>query len=95
MSRTQWGCVWSPDSSAWWRKFKPGRWTSTDKVRIGGLDITTVATANQYFRSNLPGGGRQNPACTGVQRKDRALTPIRTMANRPGFVLTSGPVSHD
>ena len=55
-----------------------------DKVRIGGLDITTVATANQYLRSNLPGGGRQNPACPACSGRTRALTPIRTMANRPG-----------
>ncbi|HVG71117.1 MAG TPA: MBL fold metallo-hydrolase, partial [Vicinamibacterales bacterium] len=39
---------------------KPG-----DKVRMSGLDITTVASANQYLRANLRGGGRSNPACAG------------------------------
>src|SRR4051812_30535741 len=37
---------------------KPG-----DKVRMAGLDITTVASAQQYIRSNLPGGGAMNPVC--------------------------------
>jgi competence protein ComEC len=36
---------------------KPG-----DKVKMTGLDITAVASANQFIRSNLPGGGRQNTA---------------------------------
>src|SRR4051794_22868812 len=40
---------------------KPG-----DKVKITGLDITAVASANQFIRTNLPGGGKQNAACAGV-----------------------------
>src|SRR5215471_12484697 len=42
---------------------KPG-----DKIKMSGLDIVTVASANQFIRSNLSGGGRQNAACTGVQK---------------------------
>src|SRR4051812_36641470 len=34
---------------------KPG-----DKVKMNGLDITTVAVANQFIRTNLPGGGKPN-----------------------------------
>ena len=41
---------------------KPG-----DKVKMTGLDITAVASANQFIRSNLSGGGKQNAACAGVQ----------------------------
>src|SRR5574342_150447 len=44
---------------------KPG-----DKVKMTGLDITAVASANRFIRSNLSGGGRQNAACTAVQKKD-------------------------
>ena len=46
---------------------KPG-----DKVKMTGLDITTVAAANQFIRSNLTGGGRQNAACMGVPKKDES-----------------------
>src|SRR4029453_18674302 len=44
---------------------KPG-----DKVKMNGLDITVVAAANQFIRSNLPGAGKPNPACAGIARKD-------------------------
>src|SRR5678810_928095 len=33
---------------------KPG-----EKVKVSGLDITAVASANQFIRTNLPGGGGQ------------------------------------
>lgn len=46
---------------------KPG-----DKVKITGLDITAVASANQFIRSNLSGGGKPNAACTGVPKKDES-----------------------
>src|SRR5688572_13988050 len=36
---------------------KPG-----DTLRMAGLDITTVASANKYVRANLRGGGRPNAA---------------------------------
>jgi beta-lactamase superfamily II metal-dependent hydrolase len=50
---------------------KPG-----DKVKMGGLDITTVASANQFIRKNLQGGGRPNPACAQAQ-------PGQAVAQRP------------
>src|SRR5687768_5033834 len=37
---------------------KPG-----DTVRMAGLDITTVASANKYVRTNLRDGGRPNAKC--------------------------------
>jgi len=43
---------------------KPG-----DTLRMTGLDITAVASANRFLRSNLPGGG-PNAFCAGVQPKD-------------------------
>src|SRR5215212_8833584 len=49
---------------------KPG-----DKVKITGVDITTVASANQFIRTNLPGGGGQNAACAGVKLKDESAYP--------------------
>jgi beta-lactamase superfamily II metal-dependent hydrolase len=64
---------------------KPG-----DKVRIAGLDITTVASANQFIRSNLPGGGRQNPACAGVARMDESAYVDADNGESAGFVLNYG-----
>ena len=34
---------------------KPG-----DKVKMTGLEITAVASANQFIRTSLPGGGSRN-----------------------------------
>src|ERR1051325_10584036 len=56
---------------------KPG-----DKVAMKGLDITAVAAANQFIRSNLPGGGRQNKACM-AGRRMRGRISIPTTASRP------------
>jgi beta-lactamase superfamily II metal-dependent hydrolase len=64
---------------------KPG-----DKVKMTGLDITAVASANQFIRSNLPGGGRQNAACTGVPKKDEAAYADTDNGDSAGFVLTYG-----
>jgi competence protein ComEC len=64
---------------------KPG-----DKVQMTGLDITTVASANQFTRSNLAGGGRQNAACTGVQQKDESGYMDPDNGESAGFVLTYG-----
>src|ERR1041384_1440657 len=44
---------------------KPG-----DKVKMMGLDITVVASANQFIRCNMPGGGEPNAAGNGVAKKD-------------------------
>src|SRR5215218_8849332 len=40
---------------------KPG-----DRVKMRGLDITAVAAANRFIRTNLPGGGAANPSCASV-----------------------------
>jgi beta-lactamase superfamily II metal-dependent hydrolase len=64
---------------------KPG-----DKVKMNGLDITTVASANQFIRSNLSSGGRQNPACTGVQKKDESAYADPDNGDSAGFVLAYG-----
>src|SRR5262245_34992402 len=64
---------------------KPG-----DKVKMNGLDITAVASANQFIRTNLPGGGRQNAACTGVPKKDESAYVDTDNGESAGFVLTYG-----
>jgi beta-lactamase superfamily II metal-dependent hydrolase len=64
---------------------KPG-----DKVKITGLDITAVASANQFIRSNLPGGGKQNAACTGVPKKDETAYMDPDNGESAGFVLSYG-----
>src|SRR5436190_2869491 len=61
-----------------------------DKVKMTGLDITAVASANQFIRSNLPGGGRQNAACTGVPKKDESAYADTDNGDSAGFVLTYG-----
>jgi beta-lactamase superfamily II metal-dependent hydrolase len=64
---------------------KPG-----DKVRMNGLDITAVASADQYIRSNLPGGGQPNAACAGIQPKDESAYADPDNGHSAGFVLTYG-----
>jgi len=64
---------------------KPG-----DKVKMAGLDITAVASASQFIRSNLPGGGRQNTACAGVQPKDESAYVDPDNGESAGFVLAYG-----
>ena len=64
---------------------KPG-----DKVKMAGLDITAVASANQFIRSNLTGGGRANAACTGVQKKDENAYMDPDNGESAGFVLAYG-----
>lgn len=64
---------------------KPG-----DKVKMAGLDITTVASANQFIRRNLPGGGGQNAACAGVTPKDEGAYPDPDNGDSAGFVLAYG-----
>jgi len=64
---------------------KPG-----DKVKMTGLDITAVASANQFIRTNLSGGGKQNAACTGVAKKDEAAYPDPDNGESAGFVLSYG-----
>jgi beta-lactamase superfamily II metal-dependent hydrolase len=64
---------------------KPG-----DKVKMAGLDITAVASGNQFIRSNLPGGGRANAACDGVQKKDESAYMDPDNGESAGFVLAYG-----
>ena len=64
---------------------KPG-----DKVKISGLDITAVASANQFIRTNLPGGGGQNTSCAGVKQKDESAYADPDNGESAGFVLTYG-----
>lgn len=64
---------------------KPG-----DKVKMNGLDITVVASANQFIRSNLPGGGKPNAACSGVEKKDETAYMDPDNGESAGFVLTFG-----
>jgi beta-lactamase superfamily II metal-dependent hydrolase len=64
---------------------KPG-----DKVKMSGLDITAVASANQFIRTNLAGGGGQNASCAGVQQKDESAYFDPDNGESAGFVLTYG-----
>ena len=64
---------------------KPG-----DKVKMNGLDITAVAAANQFIRTNLPGGGTQNASCAGVKQKDESSYPDADNGESAGFVLAYG-----
>jgi competence protein ComEC len=64
---------------------KPG-----DKVKMSGVDVTAVASANKFIRTNLPGGGAQNASCAGVQQKDETAYPDPDNGESAGFVLTYG-----
>ena len=64
---------------------KPG-----DKVKMTGLDVTTVASANQFIRTNLPGGGKANPACAGVKPKDESTYIDPDNGDSAGFIMTYG-----
>jgi competence protein ComEC len=64
---------------------KPG-----DKVKMSGVDITAVASANQFIRTNLPGGGGQNASCAGVKQKDESAYADPDNGESAGFVLAYG-----
>ena len=64
---------------------KPG-----DKIRMAGLDITAVASANRYLRSNLRGGGRANTACSDTRPKDESGYRDTDNGDSAGFVMTYG-----
>ena len=55
-----------------------------------GLDVTTVASANQFIRTNLPGGGKANPACAGVKPKDESTYIDPDNGDSAGFIMTYG-----
>ena len=63
---------------------KPG-----DKLRMTGLDITVVASANRFLRSNLSGGG-PNASCAGVAPKDESAYFDPDNGESAGFVLAYG-----
>jgi competence protein ComEC len=64
---------------------KPG-----DKVRMAGVDITTVSSATAVLKTNLPGAGQRNPACAGVTRKDESAYFDPDNGDSAGFALTFG-----
>ncbi len=64
---------------------KPG-----DKVNMSGIDITTVASANQFIRKNLKGGGAANPACAQVKPVDESAYFDPDNGESAGFVLAYG-----
>jgi competence protein ComEC len=64
---------------------KPG-----DKVTMSGLDITAVASANQFIRANLPGGGGANASCAGAKPKDESGYFDPDNGESAGFVLGYG-----
>jgi beta-lactamase superfamily II metal-dependent hydrolase len=64
---------------------KPG-----DKLKMTGLDITAVASANQFIRTNLAGGGGRNSSCAGVMPKDESAYFDPDNGQSAGFVLTYG-----
>ncbi len=57
---------------------------------MAGLDITTVASANQFIRTNLPGGGKPNRVCAGVQPKDESTYIDPDNGDSAGFIMTYG-----
>ena len=64
---------------------KPG-----DTVRMAGLDITTVASANKYVRANLRGGGRPNAACATSRSMDESSYIDPDNGESAGFVMAYG-----
>ena len=60
------------------------------RVRMTGLDITTVASANQYIRANLRGGGRPNSACAGIRPMDESAYIDMDNGDSAGFVMAYG-----
>jgi len=59
-------------------------------LKMGGLDITTVASANQFIRKNLKGGGQTNPACAQAQPVDESAYFDPDNGESAGFVLAYG-----
>ena len=77
--------------AAMYEELSKGKRTSVkpgDRLRMAGLDITTVASAGQVLATNLTGGGRANPACAAVKPRDES--PTDDNGQSAGFVLTYG-----
>lgn len=64
---------------------KPG-----DKVKMAGLDITAVASANQFIRTNLPGGGKANPYCAQTKPMDESNYFDPDNGESAGFIMSYG-----
>ena len=64
---------------------KPG-----DTIRMAGLEITTVASANKYVRANLRGGGRPNAACATSRPMDESSYIDPDNGESAGFVMAYG-----
>jgi competence protein ComEC len=64
---------------------KPG-----DKVPMAGLDITTVSSNAAGIKTNLPGAGKPNPACAGVNKKDESAYTDPDNGASAGVALTFG-----
>jgi competence protein ComEC len=64
---------------------KPG-----DKLVMGGLDITTVASASQSIRNSLKGGGRANATCASMQPVDESAYFDPDNGESAGFALAYG-----
>jgi beta-lactamase superfamily II metal-dependent hydrolase len=64
--------------------------TPGDKVRMAGLDITTVASANRYIRANVRGGGQPNAACAETRPKDESAYIDTDNGESAGFVMAYG-----
>src|SRR5688572_17617001 len=64
---------------------KPG-----DKVPMAGLDIVTVSSNAVAIKTSLPGAGKPNPACAGVEKKDESAYFDPDNGSSAGFVMTFG-----
>jgi beta-lactamase superfamily II metal-dependent hydrolase len=66
---------------------KPG-----DKIPFAGVDIVVVTSAGEALKKPLPGAGKPNPACAGVEPKTWARTNEDTSenGNSVGMLFTFG-----
>lgn len=63
---------------------KPG-----DRVPIAGLDVRVVTAGGEVLKKPLAGGGRPNPACAQLQKKEDPATPDEN-AHSVGLVIGYG-----
>ena len=61
-----------------------------DKLKMAGLDVTAVASANKYIRTNLRAGGQRNVACAETKPKDEAAYVDADNGESAGFVMAYG-----
>lgn len=64
--------------------------TPGDTIRVTGLDIVAVASANRFTRANLRGGGEPNPACADTRPVDESSYVDPDNGESAGFVLNYG-----